>query len=108
MARLTRQLAGVPGDLHTYVPKRWIRQALEDPQSPIHSLRFQSLSHAEQLCDPFAVIIYAPPLYRAALRAAVGERDGDRYFQAEMKSPRVQKMQVAAIARTLSSQQKVA
>jgi hypothetical protein len=103
MARLTRNAVGVPDDLRTYVPKRWIQEILQDPSRHCHS-RLKALPRDERFKDTFAIVIYAPALYRDALWAAVGERDGERHYQEEMSSQRVQKMKVAAIARSLAAQ----
>lgn len=81
MARLAPPRREVPATLATYRWRRWERESIADRAGL-------------NLCTPtpysFTAIIYAPALYRAALTAAVGKVAGDRYFWAQMSTPRVQ------------------
>jgi hypothetical protein len=85
MARLTRESGDVPSDLRTFVPRRWIKAALDNGDSHLASLARQ-LTRAEVYQHWYAVIVVAPALYRAALWDAVGQRDGEHHFEGVMGS----------------------
>ncbi len=103
MARLARRPVSVPDDLRKFVPRRWIQEALDDNDDHLAPVAAR-LSRPELFKDWFAVVVVAPARYRTALRLAVGDDDGDRYCDAEMATPRVNKLKLAAIARGRSKE----
>jgi hypothetical protein len=84
--RLTPTASAVPADLKTYDWRRWEREA-----TAAHAGDWRrSWPHS------FVVVIYGPDHYREALTKAVGPVAGDRYFYAQMDTPRVRKHKLAA------------
>jgi hypothetical protein len=82
MRRLTPTASAVPANLKTYGWRRWERE-----ETAARAER----DRAGPTPYSFVANIFAPNRYRAALTEAVGPVAGDRYFWAQMSSPRVQK-----------------
>lgn len=96
MARLIRESADVPIGLRTFVPSRWIKEAL-DLHDPYLTPLERTLGRAAIHKHWYAITVIAPARYRAGLWLAVGEPDGERVFDEVMNSRRVREVMQRAI-----------
>jgi hypothetical protein len=99
MARLTLESIDVPADLVTFVPRRWIKAALDESDSFLASLASQ-LTRTEVHKHWYANVVIAPARYRAALWEAIGEAAGERHFRHEMDSPKVRRHMIDLIGKS--------
>jgi hypothetical protein len=79
MKRRTPLTTAVPPDLRSFVPARWIQDAI-DNGDPFLAPSARRLTHGELLTDWYATGVVAPARYRQALTDAVGQAAGDRWF----------------------------
>ena len=79
MKRRTPLPATVPATLRTFVPARWVQDAI-DQGDPFLAPLVRRMSFAQLCNDPYATEIVARARYRQALTDAVGQAAADRWI----------------------------